>query len=142
MPALENVWQAGLIQQAWTDSGKLYRDHKLHDDLPDAAETCSKNRVTRLADLAGITTQIGYKGGPGRYGGKPAVVADNTLDRQFEVHMPDGIGATDITYIKTQEALVIADIASANQRPKSCSIPTKGHSSPAKSGNCFLASKI
>ncbi len=66
-------------------------------------ETCSENRVARLANLAGITAQIGYKRRPGRYGGKPAVVADNTLARQFEVGMPDRIWVTDITYIKTHE---------------------------------------
>ncbi|MFT6526336.1 MAG: putative transposase [Celeribacter sp.] len=39
----------------------------------------------------------------GRYGGKPAIVADNTLDRQFEVDVPDRVWVTDITYIKTHE---------------------------------------
>ncbi len=28
---------------------------------------------------------------------------DNTLDRQFEVDMPDRVWVTDITYIKTRE---------------------------------------
>jgi len=36
-------------------------------------------------------------------GGKPAVVADNTLDRQFEVDSPDTVWVTDITYIETHE---------------------------------------
>jgi putative transposase len=31
------------------------------------------------------------------------VVADNTLDRQFDVDTPDRAWATDITYIKTLE---------------------------------------
>lgn len=43
------------------------------------------NRVARLVSIA---AQIGYKRCPGRYGGKPAVVADTTLDRQFEVEAP------------------------------------------------------
>jgi transposase-like protein len=43
---------------------------KLHDDLRDAGETCSENRVARLASLAGIAAQIGYKRRPGRYAGK------------------------------------------------------------------------
>lgn len=50
-----------------------------------------------------IAAQIGYKRRPGRYGGKPAVVADNTLDRQFEVDAPDRTWVTDITYIRTHE---------------------------------------
>ena len=59
--------------------------------------------MARLTGLAGITAQIGYKRRPGRYGGKPAVVADNTLDRQFEIDAPDTVWVTDITYIRTHE---------------------------------------
>lgn len=101
--ALEDVRQTELIQQAWTDSGKVYGYRKLTDDLRDAGETCSENRVARLASIAGIAAQIGYRRRPGRYGGKPAVVADNTLDRQFEVAAPDTVWVTDITYIRTHE---------------------------------------
>ena len=101
--ALEDARQTGLIGQAWTDSGKVYGYRKLHDDLLDQGETCSENHVARSASLAGIAAQIGYKRRPGRYGGKPAVVADNTLDRQFDVAAPDVVWVTDITYIKTHE---------------------------------------
>ena len=59
--------------------------------------------MARFASLAGISAQIGYKRRPGRYGGKPAVVADNTLDRQFEVDAPDKVWVTDITYIRMHE---------------------------------------
>ncbi len=101
--AQEDMRQTDLIQQAWADSGKVYGYCKLHDDLLDQGEICSENRVARLASLAGITAQIGYKRRPGRYGGKPAVAADNTLDRQFEVDAPDTVWVTDITYIRTHE---------------------------------------
>lgn len=101
--ALEDVRHTEMIRQAWTDSGKVYGYRKLHDDLRDQGETCSENRVARLANVAGIAAQIGYGRRPGRYGGRPAVVADNTLDRQFEVDAPDTVWVTDITYIKTHE---------------------------------------
>jgi putative transposase len=101
--AREDLRQTDLIWQAWTDSRKVYGYRKLHDDLRDQGETCSENRVARLAGLAGIAAQIGYKRRPGRYGGKPAVTAENTLDRQFEVGVPDTVWVTDITYIKTLE---------------------------------------
>lgn len=101
--ALEDVRQTYLIQQAWADSGKVYGYRKLHDDLRDQGETCSENRVARLAGLAGIAAQIGYKRRLGRYGGKPAVVAENKLARQFRVDVPDKVWVTDITYIKTHE---------------------------------------
>jgi putative transposase len=101
--AQEDVRQTELIRQAWSDSGKVYGYRKLTDDLRDLGEQISENRVARLAGLAGIAAQIGYKRRPGRYGGKPAVVASNTLDRQFEVAAPDRVWVTDITYIKTHE---------------------------------------
>ena len=101
--ALEDARQTELIRQAWSESGSVYGYRKLTDDLRDQGETCSENRVARLASLAGIAARIGYKRRPGRYGGKPAVLATNTLDRQFEVDAPDKVWVTDITYIKTHE---------------------------------------
>jgi putative transposase len=53
--------------------------------------------------LLAFWPRSGYKRRPGRYGGKPAVVTSNTLDRQFEVDAPDKVWVTDITYIKTHE---------------------------------------
>ena len=81
----------------------VYGYRKLHDDLLDQGETCCPNRVARLAGLAGIKAQIGYRRRPGVYGGKPSVVVDNTLDRQFDVEAPDRVWVTDITYIRTLE---------------------------------------
>jgi len=101
--ARDDVRQTELIRQAWSDSGKVYGYRKLADDLRDQGEQVSENRVARLAGLAGILAQVGYKRRPGRYGGKPAVVASNTLDRQFEVDAPDKVWVADITYIRTHE---------------------------------------
>ena len=53
--------------------------------------------------MAGIKAQIGYKRRVGKYGGRPSIAVDNTLDRQFEVASPDRVWVTDITYIKTYE---------------------------------------
>jgi putative transposase len=64
---------------------------KLIDDLRDQGERVSENRVARLASLAGILAQVSYKRRPERYGGKPAVVTSNTLDRQFDVDAPDRV---------------------------------------------------
>ncbi len=92
-----------MIWQAWSDSGKAYGYRKLADDLRDQGEQVSENRVARLASLAGILAQIGYKRRPGRYSGKPAVAAANTLEHQFEVDAPDEVWVADITHIKTHE---------------------------------------
>ena len=96
----KDIRQTELVRTAWKESGKVYGYRKLHDDLLDQGETCCPNRVARLARLAGIKAQIGYKRRLGTYGGRPSVVVDNTLDRQFDVEAPN---KTDITYIRTLE---------------------------------------
>jgi len=101
--AQEDERQTKLLKEAWEESGNIYGYRKLHDDLCDLGETCCPNRVARLARLAGIYAQIGYKRRPGKYGGKPSVVVDNTLNRQFDVEAPNNVWVTDITYIKTHE---------------------------------------
>jgi putative transposase len=86
---LEDRRQTKLIKAAWKESGEVYGYRKLHDDLCDLGEDISPNRAWRLARLAGIRAQIGYKKKPGSYGGSPSVVADNTLNREFDVDAPD-----------------------------------------------------
>jgi putative transposase len=101
--AREEARQTELIEKAWKDSGRVYGYRKLLDDLLEQGEMSCPNRIARLARLAGIKAQIGYKRRPGSYGGKPSVVVDNTLARQFDVEAPDRARVTDITYIRTME---------------------------------------
>ena len=104
--AREDARQTKLLEEAWNDSGKVYGYRKLHDDLVELGETSCPNRVARLARLAGIRAEIGYKRKLGKYGGRPSVVVDNTLDRQFDVTAPDTAWVSDITYIKTYEGFL------------------------------------
>lgn len=85
-----------MFWQAWTASGKVYGYRKLHDNLREQGETCYPNRVARLAKLAGIKALIGYKRRPGSYGGKPPVIVNKSLARQFNVGTPDKVWVTDI----------------------------------------------
>lgn len=71
--ALEDQRQTVLLKQAWDDSGEVYGYRKLHDDLCDMGCDISPNRAWRLARLAGIRAQIGYKKKPGSFGGSPEV---------------------------------------------------------------------
>ena len=99
----EDARQTDLLRQAWTDSGKVYGYRKLTHDLRDLGESVSENRVARLASLAGIAAQLGYRRRPGQRGGKPAVMAENKLEQRFQVAAPDRVWVTDITYIRTHE---------------------------------------
>lgn len=86
--AIEDARQTALIRQAWEDRGKVFGYRKLHDDLRDQGEECCPNRVSGLASLAGIAAQIVYRHRPGRYGGHPAIVAENRLEQKFDVQSP------------------------------------------------------
>lgn len=99
----EDQRQSGLIKQSWLESGCVYGYRKVLDDLRDLGESCGKHRVRRLMRLAGLRAQVGYKNRRSYSSGKPAVVAKNTLDRQFDPERPNQAWVTDITMIRTYE---------------------------------------
>ena len=99
----EDQRQTGLIKQSWLESGCVYGYRKVHDDLRDLGEPCGKHRVHRLMRLAGLRAQVGYRNRRSYPGGKPAVVAENTLNRQFDPERPNQAWVTDITMIRTYE---------------------------------------
>jgi putative transposase len=92
----------GLIKQSWLESGSVYGYRKITHDLRDLGERCGKHRVYRLMKQEGLRAQIGYRRRAGRYG-KPAVVAENQLEQNFDVEAPNQVWVTDITYIRTHE---------------------------------------
>jgi putative transposase len=92
----------GLIKQSWLESGGVYGYRKITADLRDLGETCGKHRVYRLMRTEGLKSQTGYRRRTGRYG-KPAVIAPNHLQQQFDVPAPNQAWVTDITYIRTHE---------------------------------------
>ena len=99
----ENQRLTGQIKQFWLESGCVYGYRKIYHDLRDNGEACGINRVGRLMRKAGIKAQVGYGRRPGPKGGKPAVVAPNQLNRQFNQDKPNQTWVTDITYVRTHE---------------------------------------
>jgi putative transposase len=93
----------GLLKQAWLESGGVYGYRKLTLDMRDPGEPCGKHRVARLLKAEGLRSQTGYRRRPYARGGKPAVVAPNRLQREFEAEAPNQSWVTDITYIRTHE---------------------------------------
>ncbi|GAA5162102.1 IS3 family transposase [Viridibacterium curvum] len=93
----------GLIKQCWLESGAVYGYRKINHDLRDMGESCGKHRVARLMRQAGLKSLTGYGRRPGRYGGRPANVSPNILQREFDVAAPNRVWVTDITYIRTHE---------------------------------------
>jgi putative transposase len=79
----------GLLKYAWLESGGVYGYRKLTLDMRDLGETCGKHRVRRLLKTEGLRSRVGYGRRRARYGGKPAVVAPNHLQRQFKADAPN-----------------------------------------------------
>lgn len=92
----------GLIKHAWLESGGVYGYRKITHDLRDLGERCGKHRVYRLMRQEGLRAQVGYRRRAYRYG-RPAVVATNRLEQNFDVEAPNRVWVTDITYIITHE---------------------------------------
>ena len=103
--ALEDQRQTGLIKHLWLETECVYGYRKLHRDMRELGEHCSRHRVARLMKTAGIKAQIGYNKRKQVYG-KPTVAAPNLLKQQFDVAKPDHVWVTDITYIRTYEGFL------------------------------------
>ena len=80
----------------------IYGSPRIFCDLREAGLACGENRVARLMSVAHIRSVRGYKR-PRYKVGKPALVAPNQLQRQFQHDAPDQAWVTDITFIRTQE---------------------------------------
>lgn len=93
----------GLIKHAWLQSGGVYGYRKIARELRDVGEGCGKHRIARLMRGEGLRAQVGYGRRPGVRGGKPSIVANNHLARQFDVAAANQAWVTDITYIRTHE---------------------------------------
>ena len=90
------------IREFFDQSMGIYGSPRIFYDLREAGVACSENRVAKLMRVAQIKSVRGYKR-PRYKVGKPALVAPNQLQRQFQHDKPDQAWVTDITYIRTHE---------------------------------------
>ena len=93
----------GKIKQYWLESGFVYGHRKITLDLKDDGEICGKNRIYKIMKQAGIKAIRGYKRHNSFTGGNVQKIANNTLDRQFNVKEPNKCWVTDFTYIRTHQ---------------------------------------
>ena len=104
------------IREFYDQSMGIYGSPRIFCDLREAGIACSENKVARLMRAAGIKSVRGYKR-PRYKVGKPALVAPNQLQRQFQHNEPDQAWVTDITYIRTHEGwLYLAAVLDLHSR--------------------------
>lgn len=100
--AIANIALTQRIRESYEQSMGIYGSPRIFYDLREAGVACGENRVARLMRAAQIRSTRGYKR-PRFKVGKPAAVAPNQLQRQFQHDTPDSAWVTDITYIRTYE---------------------------------------
>lgn len=99
---IEDRRLVGLIRDFHEASNQSYGSPRITRDLRESGERYNEKRVARLMRQEGIRARVGYKR-PRYKTGRPALVAINRLDQNFDVPSPDYAWVTDITYIRTWE---------------------------------------
>ena len=82
------------------ESGAVYGYRKIHAVLRDLGKEIGKHQVDRLMGTAGLRAEVAYGKRRSFNGGKPAVVTENLLDRQFNPGQSNRAWGTDITMIR------------------------------------------
>ena len=92
------------IRKAHHASRQTYGSPRIHHELQGQGVACSENTVAKLMRLSELRSKAQrrfvVKTTDSRH---PHPIAENTLDRGFEVERPDTVWAADITYIPTLE---------------------------------------
>lgn len=101
--AKENERLLVMIEAAHTKSKKTYGSPRIHRQLVKDGFTCSRGRVARLMRDAGIRAKQKRKFVATTDSKHDLPVAENLLDRQFDVDTPNTVWTADITYIPTDE---------------------------------------
>ena len=98
----DNQRLLALIRDSYTLSGGVYGYRRIHGDLREIGEVCSRNRVAKIMRKNRIQAIHGYKVPRGTRG-RPSLIAPNHVQREFTVVKPNQVWVTDITYIRTHE---------------------------------------
>lgn len=105
------------IKEVFKDSKETYGSRRVHAQLLGDGETCSRRRVERLMRKNGIRPKVRRRFVVTTDSRHDLPVADNLLDRDFEVPEPDRVWVSDITYIPTDEGwLYLAGVVDLHNR--------------------------
>ncbi|EOV0290981.1 IS3 family transposase [Salmonella enterica] len=113
----DNQRLLALIRDSYTLSGGVYGYRRIHGDLREIGEVCSRNRVAKIMRKNRIQAIHGYKVPRGTRG-RPSLIAPNRVQREFTVVKPNQVWVTDITYIRTWQGwlylVVVIDLFARN----------------------------
>ncbi|WP_420262031.1 IS3 family transposase [Citrobacter portucalensis] len=113
----DNQRLLALIRDSYTLSGGVYGYRRIHGDLREIGEVCSRNRVAKIMRKNRIQAIHGYKVPRGTRG-RPSLIAPNRIQREFTVVKPNQVWVTDITYIRTWQGwlylAVVIDLFARN----------------------------
>jgi len=101
--SIENRRLLVLIRIAHKKSHKTYGSPRVHQQLVKDGERCSEVRVAKLMAANGIRGEQKHKFTATTDSKHDRPVAENVLDRQFEVNEPNKVWGSDITYVPTGE---------------------------------------
>ncbi len=91
------------IRAIHADSKKRYGSPRIHRKLRDRGIRCGQKRVARLMQEDGIRARRARRFKATTDSKHTLPVAENVLDRQFEVAVPNARWSADITYIWTRQ---------------------------------------
>ncbi|HHT5677194.1 TPA: IS3 family transposase [Raoultella planticola] len=113
----DNQRLLALIRDSYTLSGGVYGYRRIHGDLREIGEVCSRNRVAKIMRKNRIQAIHGYKVPRGTRG-RPSLIAPDRVQREFTVVKPNQVWVTDITYIRTWQGwlylAVVIDLFARN----------------------------
>ena len=105
-PAAENNENERLlleIKTIYAQSKRRYGSPRIHRKLRDRGVRCGENRVARLMHIHDIRAQRSTRFKATTDSKHAFAVAQNILERQFEVDVANARWSTDITYISTRQ---------------------------------------
>lgn len=100
---LENQFLMGKIKVIFEDFRRVYGSPRVKAELEKNGITCSKNRVARLMNKMGLRAKAAKKFKRSCYPAHNFPVAENLLERNFDVQEPNKVWVSDITYIRTMQ---------------------------------------
>lgn len=101
--ARENERLLTRIRIVYKENKETYGSPRVHQQLQKEGEKCGEVRVAKLMAVNGIRAKQAKKFVVTTDSNHDQPVAENVLDRQFEVDEPNKVWASDITYIPTDE---------------------------------------